>query len=115
MEDLLTTEACTMPTAERPIRLSEFDDLFTACLVELAADEAGVRMHLHGDSGLRDRVLDLTARETQCCSFFTFSVDGTGAEVDLSITVPPARRDILDRLAARAAEVSGTTTNVGTA
>jgi hypothetical protein len=115
MDDLMTTDACTMPTAERPLRLAEFDDLFTCSLTRLTSDEAGVRMHLQGDAGLRDRVLDLTARETECCSFFVFTVDGTDAAVDLSITVPPARRDILDALAARASELSGITASAGTA
>jgi hypothetical protein len=109
VDNLLTTDACTMPSAERPLRLAEFDDLFTSSLTRLTADETGVRMHLHGGAGLRDRVRGLTDRETRCCSFFLFSVDGSDAEVVLGITVPLARRDILDALAARAAEVSGIT------
>jgi len=28
MKPLLTTDACTMPIAERPLRLAEFDGLF---------------------------------------------------------------------------------------
>ena len=105
----MTTDACTMPTAERPFRLAEFDDLFASSLTRMTADGAAVRMRLHGDAGLRDRVLDLTARETDCCSFFVFTVTGSVTEVDLSISVPAARQDILDALAARACEVSGIT------
>jgi hypothetical protein len=109
MENLMTTDACTMPTGERPLRLAEFDELFATSLTRLTAGRAGVCMHLHGDAGLRDRVLDLTARETACCSFFVFALHGTDAEVDLSISVPRERRNILDALAARATEVSGIT------
>jgi hypothetical protein len=29
MDDLMTTTVCTLPTAERPLRLAEFDALFT--------------------------------------------------------------------------------------
>ena len=109
MDNLMATEACTLPTAERPLRLAEFDALFASCLTRLTADSDGVRMELRGDTGLYERVKDLAIREATCCSFFTFIVDGTDTHVDLSISVPPARRDILDALTARAAEVSGVT------
>jgi hypothetical protein len=107
MDNLMTTDACTMPTAERPLRLAEFDDLFVSSLTALTTGKDGVRMKLHGDAGLYDRVKDLATREATCCSFFTFIVDGTDTHVDLSISVPPARQDILNALAARATEVSG--------
>jgi hypothetical protein len=93
----------------RPLRLVEFDDLFVSSLTRLTTVEGEVRMTLRGDTGLYDRVRDLATRESTCCSFFTFIVDGTETVVDLSIRVPPARRDILDALAARASEVSGVT------
>lgn len=109
MNTLMTTDACTMPTAERPLRLAEFDDLFTCNLTRLTTRQDGVHMELRGDPGLYDRVKDLATREATCCSFFMFIVEGTEAHVDLSISVPPTRRDILDALAARAAEVSGLT------
>lgn len=110
----MTTDACTMPTAERPLRLAEFDALFASSLTRLDTGSDGVRMELRGDAGLYDRVQDLATREATCCSFFTFTVDGTDTDVDLSISVPPARRDILHALAARAAEVSGVTATTGT-
>ncbi len=109
MDNLMTTDACTMPTAERPLRLAEFDTLFASSLTRLTTGDEGVSMGLRGDTGLYDRVKDLATREATCCSFFTFIVDGTDTQVDLSISVPPARRDILDALVARATEVSGIT------
>ena len=30
MEDLMTNDACTMPMADRPLRLAESDDLFSS-------------------------------------------------------------------------------------
>ena len=106
MESLTDTEHCTLPTAERPLRLAELDDLFATHVTRVTWDDAGLRLRLSGEEGLRERVLDLTAREARCCSFFTFTVDGTPTDVTLHVTVPAARRGILDALAARAAEMS---------
>ena len=102
MEDLMTTDACTMPTAERPLRLAEFDDLFASAARSVTRADDGVLIHLVGPAGLRDRVRDLAARETACCSFFTFVVDGREDDLTLHVSVPPERRTILDALAARA-------------
>ncbi|MEU4454213.1 hypothetical protein AB0F44_22985 [Nocardioides sp. NPDC023903] len=107
MESLLTTDACTMPTAERPLRLAEFDALFATSVRRVRRRGNDVRrMHLVGTEGLLERVRDLTARETACCSFFTFTIDGTDEDLTLDISVPPARQEILDALAERAQELS---------
>lgn len=102
----MNTDACTMPTAERPLRLAEFDDLFATAVRAVQHRGTDVRMHLTGAEGLADRVRDLAYRETECCSFFTFTVEGTDANLILDISVPPARQEILDALAARAQELS---------
>ncbi|NYI81267.1 hypothetical protein [Nocardioides panzhihuensis] len=106
METLLNTDACTMPTTERPLRLAEFDALFASTVrsVERRGDE--VRMRLAGEDGLAERVRALTARETSCCSFFAFTVEGTDQDLTLDISVPPARQEILDALAERARELA---------
>jgi len=106
MENLMTTDACSMPTAERPLRLAEFDALFTASVRKVTRDEHGVRLDLEGDSGLRDRVRVLAERETACCSFFTFAVEGSTDKVVVDISVPQDRREILDALADRAERLS---------
>ena len=81
MEALLTTDACTMPTPERPLRLAEFDELFAAAVRAVERRGTDVRMQFSGADGLADRVRDLTARETSCCSFFTFAIDGTDSDL----------------------------------
>jgi len=102
----MTTDACTMPTADRPLRLAEFDALFTTSARRVTRDAKGVRIHLEGDSTLRERVRDLAERETACCSFFTFAIEGPSNAVVLDISVPINRREILDALADRAEELS---------
>lgn len=101
------TDACTLPTVERPLRLDELDTLFRTSVTGVESDGTSTRMELAGTPGLRERVLDLTARESDCCSFFTFRVSGDDATgLVLDVEVPPARSDILHALTARAAELS---------
>jgi hypothetical protein len=97
-------DACTLPTAERPLRLAELDSLFAASLraVERAGDTRA-RLLLAGDDSLPERVRRLADAESACCSFFTFdvstSVDGL---VAFDIDVPPAYAEVLAGLVARA-------------
>ena len=50
------------------------------------------------------RARDLTARESECCSFFTFTFDRRPADaLALDVEVPAAHVDVLDALAGRAA------------
>jgi hypothetical protein len=89
-------DACTLPTAERPLRLAEFDELFATAVrrVERLAP-THVRLHLTGPASLAGMVRDLAARETECCSFFTFTVTSHDDAVVLDVEVPPAYTDVL--------------------
>jgi hypothetical protein len=102
MEDLMTTDACTMPTAERPLRLAEFDDLFASAARRVTRTDDGVLIHFVGTADLREQVRSLATRESACCSFFKFVVEGREDDITLLVSVPPERRSILDALAARA-------------
>lgn len=105
-------ETCTLPTAERPLRVAEFDALFREHLRAIDRREsARAVLSFVGPVGLTDRVQDLSDRETSCCSFFEFDLSTSptnpGEEtVALQIRVPTSRADVLAALAARAAEVS---------
>lgn len=104
-------DACTLPTAEQPERLAEFDDLFATAVRRV--DTIGTtraRLHLTGPAGLAERVRDLAARETACCSFFTFTTTGKpatdGEAVLLDIEVPDGYADVLAAMTQRAGAVS---------
>jgi len=104
-------EACTLPTAERPVRLAEFDDLFATAVRRVdPVSAAHTRLHLTGPAGLAAWVRDLTARESECCSFFTFTTTAQpatdGEAVVLDIEVPAAHADVLESLTERANAVS---------
>jgi hypothetical protein len=96
-------DACILPTAERPLRLAEFGALFATSLRRVEpVTPTQVRMRLAGPAGLEAAVRDLTARETECCSFFTFTVTleaaDEGEAVTLDIKVPPPYADVLASL-----------------
>jgi hypothetical protein len=94
-------DACSLPTAEQPLRLAEFDDLFARSV--LAVDRQGpTTLHLDLDPVSADRARGLAAREVDCCSFFGFDlVRQSDGAVSMTITVPPSRTDILDALTDR--------------
>ena len=98
MDETWAPEACTLPTAERPFRVAEFDDLFATHLRRAErVDPQTLDLTLNPES--RAAVEDLTARETECCSFFSFTLTGT-TELHLRITVPPTQTAVLDGLLA---------------
>ncbi|MFC7247794.1 hypothetical protein ACFQO7_35480 [Catellatospora aurea] len=96
--------ACTLPTAEQPLRLAEFDALFATAVrtVERVTD-THLRLTMTGEPDLAATVRDLAAREGDCCSFFTFAVSSPApGQVTLDIEVPPAHADVLAALEQRA-------------
>ena len=106
-DEVWVPEACTLPTAERPLRLTEFDTLFaTALHGQQRLSVTRLRWRL--DPAAEPAARDLTARETQCCSFFSFTFTAADGAVQLDVEVPGAHVDVLDALAARAA--AGTAT-----
>jgi hypothetical protein len=109
-------DACTLPTAERPVRLAEFDALFATAVRQVdAIGPTHARLRLTGPAGLAAQVRDLTARETGCCSFFTFTTTpepaADGEAVVLDIEVPAAHADVLASLTQRASAVSAGATS----
>ncbi|MDG6107998.1 hypothetical protein [Dactylosporangium aurantiacum] len=103
-------DACTLPTVEQPLRLAEFDALFsTAVRAVETVTPTHARLRLSGPAGLAATVRDLAARETACCSFFAFTVAvtgqpaGGGEALTLDVRVPDRYADVLASLAGRAA------------
>jgi len=97
MDENWAPEACTLPTAEQPFRVAEFDRLFADYL--RSADRVDAQtLDLTLDPAARLAATDLIARETECCSFFTFTLTGPA---NLRIAVPPTHTAVLDGLTAR--------------
>ncbi len=101
-------DACTLPTVEQPLRVKEFDELFrdaTTGVQRVTAHRA--RLLLRPEPGIAARAADLSVRETQCCSFFGFTLFATGGELTMDITAPTEQVDVLDALVDRARAAAG--------
>lgn len=96
------SQACTLPTVERPLRVAEFDQLFADALQGIDR-VTSTRLQLRLARSAEARARELTARETDCCSFFSFTFAPAGEEhVTVDVSVPDAHVPVLDALAARA-------------
>lgn len=96
-------QTCTLPTAEQPLRIAEFDALFTTVLTDVhRSTRTRLRLELEAGAEVETTARDLTARESQCCSFFAFTFGHAEDALHLDIDVPPAHIDVLDGLEARA-------------
>jgi hypothetical protein len=110
-DDSLTAwvpQECTLPTAEQPLRLAEFDEVFGRAV--RGAEWAGksrLRLDLHPVPGIAGRVADLAAAETGCCSFFTFTLTIADGTLLLEVSVPPTHAGVLDALGARVTGLAG--------
>jgi hypothetical protein len=93
-------EACSLPTAEQPFRVAEFDTLFGQHLKSITRiNPTTVELTLAAEA--ESTTADLTARETECCSFFHFELTPNDHHLGLRITVPSAHVAVLDALSAR--------------
>jgi hypothetical protein len=94
-----TPDACTLPTSERPLRVSEFDQFFTAVLRSQRPEPTRLDLVVPREAEAVGR--DLARREGECCSFFEFEFEPVGDDVMMRIAVPPTQIGVLDALEAR--------------
>ncbi len=100
--------ACTLPNAAQPIRVAEFDDLFAAAVLAVDRPQpTRLRITLQPARGRAELVQDLARRETECCSFFDFTVTERSGVLLLDVVVPAAYAETLDAIVERAARVRG--------
>lgn len=93
-------DACTLPTVDRPVRVAEFDDLFATALRGVHRP-APTLLRLYLDPAAEQTTRDLLARESECCSFFTFTCTAADQFV-VDVDVPESQVAVLDALAVRA-------------
>lgn len=100
--------ACTLPTAEQPLRRAEFDALFSRDVLDIAqTSPPQITLALRPDPEVAARAAKLAAAETGCCSFFTFGLTITDGRIDMVISAKSPHEDVLAALAARATSLVG--------
>jgi hypothetical protein len=92
-------DECTLPTSKRPLRLREFDEFFTSVLAITRPQPTRLDLVVPRDVESAGR--DLAARESDCCSFFTFEFEPAADDVVMRITVPADHVEVLDAIEAR--------------
>ena len=95
---LWAPDACTLPTAEHPVRQGEWVDLFATNL-QAQSRVSSTRLHWWLDPRSEAVARDLARRETACCSFFTFDFVPRAEGLQVEVEVPPAYERVLDGLA----------------
>ena len=94
---------CTLPTVDRPLRVAEFDDLFVTAVRSVTRESAvHATFELPAEPEVATTAASLTARESRCCTFWTFTLTMAGGRVTLDVQVPARHRDVLDALVDRA-------------
>lgn len=93
-------KSCTLPTVEQPIRVAEFDQFF-AQSVQSTGRPTPTRLELRLAAGAEAAARDLAARETGCCSFFTFGFGIIDNGTVMAVGVPATYVEVLDAFAAR--------------
>jgi hypothetical protein len=96
--ELHEVPACTLPTAERPLRVAEFTALFAGLTGVDRRGPGSLRLRMADRPGLAAEAADLTARESECCSFFAFGLARAVGDLLLDVCVPDAHVDVLDGL-----------------
>lgn len=95
--------ACTLPTAEQPLRAQEFDTFFAEdALGVTPATPDGIAISVRPTPEAAARAARLAIAETACCSFFTFELTIGAGAITLTVTTEPGHAEVLAALGARA-------------
>ncbi len=99
MTKWVPVSACTLPSEQQPLRAAEFEDLFRSALRRAERRSPSWLQLGFVDTGDGfEGIAELVARESACCSFFSFDLHRLDAETVLEIRVPAAHTAVLDGL-----------------
>lgn len=99
--------ACSLPLGEQPARVAEWDALFADAVCEISPTAGGVRFVVDRTVVAPAAVADLADRESQCCSFLSFTVVVGDGTLRLDVTSDRGHADVVEALTARAVALSG--------
>jgi arsenite methyltransferase len=98
-------DTCTLPTAERPLRVADFAQFFADAVHGVERPEpTRLRLELKLTPQAAAQAVELALAEMRCCSFFTFTLA-------LELAVPSSYSEILDAMAATATRMTSAITS----
>jgi hypothetical protein len=86
--------ACTLPGEDMGDRLGEWAAVLARAERREPTD-AGMRLQFPADPALLASVAELSAKEADCCAFFTFTVTIEHGAATLDVAAPPDGREVL--------------------
>ena len=89
--------ACSLSKADLPERLADARTLGADALVGVEVRGSEARLRFRGE---HERVEQLVAAETECCSFLEFSMHHAGENIELEILTPEGGEPVLRSLVA---------------
>jgi hypothetical protein len=99
-------QACTLPTAEQPLRMAEFDEFFQTAVQRWTRPRA-TALDLVIPQKIESFARDLAEREASCCSFFRFDFEPTAQGLVMRIGVSESHVEVLDALQAQVSTFVG--------
>lgn len=107
--DSWVPHSCSLPAAEQPLRAAEFDALFREDVQAVRrVSPTRVVLLLRASPDAAGRAAGLGARESACCSFFSFELVIGDGQTTFAVGVPPSQSAALAALATRAEAALGT-------
>jgi hypothetical protein len=106
MDEWCAPDACSLPIADQPGRVEEWDSLFATAVRRVETVPGGVRFELDRSRADVAGVANLADRESQCCAFFTFGVTVAAEALSLSVDADREHAEVVEALAARARRLS---------
>jgi hypothetical protein len=99
--DWCVPDACTLPPRDQPLRVAEWDALFSQSARQVRRMPDRAVFVLDRTSASAASVADLADRESQCCSFLTFALSFGSDSLQLEVSSAD-RPDVVTALAQRA-------------
>jgi hypothetical protein len=87
--------ACTLSATELPTRLAEMADIGDDALTELDAESLRARLRFAARPGVRARLEDIVAAESECCGFLTLALVDEPDAIVLTIEAPEGAELVL--------------------
>lgn len=105
--DWCSPEACSLPSADQPARVVEWDALFAEAVCDVSPTAGGVRFAVDRTAARPAAVADLADRESQCCAFLVFTLHIGDGTLDLDVTSGAGHAEVVATLARRASVLAG--------